>query len=262
MNKLFICLIFLVNALHGDSAYPVDLSFMVADIKYSQEHGIKICEVQQGICSSFKGDAFSHEGYPVIAHNLMDVLALYVGKGWTVPKIHCDAAVKVLFDNQENWHVKKRKQDIFRDSEFLEAAVRNPVDPSRIEDYSGFVYLKCTSLSRLDQMQHLYPGIVFIDRATSPYWIDKVKVSALFELDPMLSSIKPKWNTYPTVYSSGLASKIKEELGSDLFVIKPKGCFLGRGVIIVSEQMLDSVLQYILNKSKSLKNDPDHSYSY
>ncbi len=262
MNKIAIFFLLLAGALHSESAYPVDLSFLVADIKYSEEHGIKVCEVQQGVVSSFKGDVFAHNGVPVIANNLINTFALYVTEGWTVSRCHCDSTLKKLFADQENWHAFKKRQDIYNDPDFLSVAELMPADPENIHDYHGFVYEKCISKAKGDKLHEDYPGIVFVDRAVIPYWIDKAKVSALFEMDPVLQEIKPRWSTYPTHYTSSLAKKIKDELQTEKFVIKPKGAFLGRGVIIVSADELDSVLKYILNKTKELKKDPDNSYNY
>jgi hypothetical protein len=47
-----------------------------------------------------------------------------------------------------------------------------------------------------------------------------------------------------------------------IFVIKPRGAFLGNGVIIVAKEDLNETLNYILNKSDALAKDTDGSYSY
>lgn len=262
MCKVALFLIFLVGTLCGESVYPVDMSFLIADIKYSQEHGIKVCEMQHGVVSTFRGDVFSHDGEPVIAQNLFDTLALYVKEGWTVPQSFGDAILKKMFANQENWHAKNEKEEIFNDLKFLEAARKAPFNSERMNGYHGFVYLRSPSPKELDELHEAYPGVIFIDRAISPYWANKAKMSALFEQDPMLGLIKPKWNVYPKTYTPKLAERIKQELGTQLFVIKPKGSCSGKGVIIVSEGDLDAVLKYILKKSRSLKKNRDKSYNY
>lgn len=262
MFRLLIISVFLVVKAWAQSAYPVDLSFLVADLKYSQEHGVKVCEVQQGIVSNFKGEAFANGGVSVVAHTLMDTLALFVKDGWTVKNDHCDACIKKLFEGDENWHLCTKESNIYNDSYFKELASDYVNDPSSLFDYHGFVYLKCRSANKIDKLQKKYPGIVFVDRATAPYWIDKAKVSKLFDMDPCLQGIKPRYGIYKTGYTPQLAKQIISDLQTPYFVIKPKGSFLGRGVIIVSQKDLDSTLKYIFSRSKKLRNDLDNSYSY
>ena len=50
--KKILCILFFLNLhsifIYTQPQYPADISYMVADVKYSQEHGLKICEVQHG----------------------------------------------------------------------------------------------------------------------------------------------------------------------------------------------------------------------
>lgn len=262
MIRLLFISVLLTFKIWGESAYPVDLSFLVADLKYSQEHGVKICEVQQGIVSNFKGEAFANGGVSVVANNLMDVFALYLKDGWTIKRNHCDASIKKLLEAHNSWHLCSNESAIYNDPYFLELASEDIYDPCNLFDYHGFVYLKCRSVKKMDGLHEKYPGIVFIDRATAPYWVDKAKVSKLFDLDPRLQEIKPRYGIYKTGYTSQLAGQIINDLQTKYYVIKPKGSFLGKGVIIVSENDLDSTLKYIFCKSNKLKNDQDGSYNY
>jgi hypothetical protein len=51
-NRLFLSY-FLFNLsctlIYAEPKYPVDVSYLVSDFKYSQEHGLKICEVQHAV---------------------------------------------------------------------------------------------------------------------------------------------------------------------------------------------------------------------
>lgn len=262
MHRVFFILLMITAKIWGESLYPVDLSFLVADIKYSQEHGVKICEVQQGILSSFKGEAFAHGGVSVVANNLMSAFAQYVDDGWTVKHAHCDAYIKKLLEEQDNWRLVSRERDIFEDVDFKSLAEVEVEDPGCLADYHGYVYTKCRSATKVDRLQKKYPGIVFVDRASAPYWVDKAKVSHLFDLDPILQQIKPCYGVYPSGYNPEVADQIIQDLQTDYLVIKPKGDFLGRGVIIVSKENLDSTLKYIFSGSRELKEDKDKSYHY
>src|SRR6185295_473621 len=90
----------------------------------------------------------------------------------------------------------------------------------------------------------------------------KYKMSLLFRTDPVLAKIKPEWQLYKKEYSPDLAAKIIQDLGGDAFVIKPRGAFLGNGVIIVSREDLDSTLHYILTEQEALKQNKDKSYNH
>jgi hypothetical protein len=87
-------------------------------------------------------------------------------------------------------------------------------------------------------------------------------MTQLLDADPSLAAIKPRWGSYTKAYSPGLAAKICQDLQCDTFVIKPRGAFLGHGVIIVKKDELDKILQYILIPSQQLANDKDLAYSY
>ena len=78
-----------------------------------------------------------------------------------------------------------------------------------------------------------YPGILTLDASSLPLHTDKYKMSLLFAEDPLLESFKPKWKVYPKHYTPGLAAQIQRDLQCETFVIKPRGAFLGKGVIIV-----------------------------
>src|SRR5438105_280604 len=82
------------------------------------------------------------------------------------------------------------------------------------------------------------------DAASRPYWIDKYKMTSLFNNHPLLATIKPEWGLYPKTYTPTLADQIIQDIPSDFFVIKPRGSFVGRGVIIVAKKNLDSTLKY------------------
>ncbi len=59
-----------------------------------------------------------------------------------------------------------------------------------------------------------------------------------------------------------LPQQVMDEISSDFYEIKPRGAFLGNGVIIVSREELDSTLKYIFNGDHELTNNPDKSYNY
>jgi hypothetical protein len=262
MYRFLLFFLVFVRFLQGDSYYTVDMSFMIVDLKYNASDGIKICEVQHGILSAFKGDVFAHEGETVIAAHLIEALSQYTSHGWFLQSYVTDSNVKGALLQSGQWRGFKSLRDIYSDPSFILNSQYYPDDPHNIFDYHGVLWARPSLLGDLTKLSESNPGIIVMDRATYPYWIDKFAMSALFDLDPELQRFKPRWAAFPKIYSKNLASEIIKSIPSELLVIKPTGAFLGKGVIIVEKENLDSTLSYILNKSKELKHDPDPAYSY
>lgn len=262
MKKWILSFLLFTRLISAEPTLPVDLTFLIADIKYSQVDGVKVCEVQHGSLSAFKGDLFINKGKPVIPHRLMETLSLYVSNGWATKKSVADFYLKDLFVMDEIWQVYKSSRDIFDHESFQSLAHRQVYDPMSIFDYHGCVYLKTHSADIINSCREKFPGIIFIDAAAVPLWMNKEKVSEIFLQDSNLQKIKPKWEAYPAVYRADLADRIVADFECDRFVIKPKGEFLGRGVIIVSKEDLDATLRYILRYSSTHKNDSDPVYAF
>lgn len=258
---LFIILCFTLSA-EDDIQYPVDVSFVVVDLKYSTQHGVKICEVQQGILSAFRGDRFAHEGDPVISGNFVSYVSKFYDKSWALKGRIADSVINTMIKESPKWEYNKRIRSIITDSEFLKRARAEVSNPYSLDSYHGFVFGSPKELEKEPHFRKHYPGVVVIDAATHPYWVDKYKMSELFNQDPTLVSFRPRWNLYPKKYTPTLSNKILEDIGGDLFVIKPRGAFCGNGVIIVSKEDLDSTLCYIFSNSGELKRDSDPSYQY
>lgn len=103
--------------------------------------------------------------------------------------------------------------------------------------------------------------MIVMDKSSFPFWIDKFKMTQLFALDQALTTIKPRWGNYKKIYSKELASKIAHDLKCDTFVIKPRGQFLGNGVIITKREDLDETLWYIITKQGLLADSKDPAYT-
>jgi hypothetical protein len=103
-------------------------------------------------------------------------------------------------------------------------------------------------------------GMVPIDKSSFPLWIDKYRITQLFAEDKVLAELKPKWGNYKKMYTKKLADTIAAELGSETFVIKPRGNFMGKSVIITQRQDLDEVLHYIITKKGKLAKSENTAY--
>lgn len=262
MKKIIFYLIFLSTALQADSKYPADISYMVADLKYSQEHGVKICEVQHGILSTFLGDVFLNGGDGLLCPQIAEVFAEFPAKKWMVPTEISFAPLLASFQQSSKWKKVSLLELLIHDPAFTKIAKKAPKDPYSLSSYRGMVYTRPASLKKIGKFKKNYPGVLVIDAATHPYWIDKYLMTLLFTKDPELAQIKPEWGMYAKTYTNTLAEQIAQEIPAEAYVIKPRGAFLGDGVIIVSQADLEKTLKYILTPSSDLSSDKDHSFSY
>jgi len=256
--KQLLLLLVLTASLHAESKYPVDVSYMVADIKYSKELGVKICEVQHGIMSTFYGDVHLNPERGLICPKIASVFAELSPKRWMCGSNVAFATLRASLERQPGWTNRVTLSSILNDPAFIAAAAKAPEDPYDISSYSGMLFMNPTT--QYDPAN--YPGIILMDAPTHPYWADKYKMSLLFRRSEALSSIKPEWQIYKKEYSPELAENIAQDLGGTCFVIKPRGGFLGNGVIIVSLDDLDKTLSTILGDPEPLKASKDKSYNH
>jgi hypothetical protein len=247
---------------YSTERYPVDVCFMIADLKYSAERGVKICEIQHGSLSKFKGDKFRNPGDPSIYDELLRCLSIYNTNGWVVSSCINESEVVSALHKGTGWRKESNFEQLFSDEDFLLNAGKTVYDVTDISFYHGFLFATSPELINYKNFEAQYPGVVVIDKSSFPFWIDKFKIAELFAQNELLSTFKPKWGLYKQKYSKNLANQIISDLQCDAFVIKPRGEFLGNGVIIVQKENLDATLKYILIKSEKLRMDPDPAYSH
>ncbi|MCE5294922.1 MAG: hypothetical protein LLF94_09975 [Chlamydiales bacterium] len=260
--KYFIALLVFHSVLFADSQYPADITFMVADLRYSKEHGVKICELQHGILSKFMGDAFLYPPRGKFSGKVDDVFAEFGQKKWT---LYWDFVSRPLSDTLREsalWTSCSNDTQLFKDKEFLSLAKQVPADPTDILSYPCMIYVRRNTIGDYAEFTKEYPGALVVDAPTHAYWFDKYAMTTLFTEDEELVRMKPEWGLYPKEYSESLASQIKQEIPSEIYVIKPRGAFLGKGVVITSKDDLDKTLAYILMPSEKRAKDPDQSFSY
>jgi len=258
----FLILIFsFVGTVYSHAKVPVDISFFITDLKYNRKDGVKICEIQHGTDSTFYGDRFSHGEPGIIAGNFYRTLLQYQRQFWATEFSFSEVQINNLLLSAPEWHIHSRIRFIEKDPFFRQLGNQPAEDPHNIQNYSGFLSARVARINHQDFAKK-YPGIIVIDAASAPFWGDKYKMTQLFSRNETLATFKPKWNLYEKKYSPALAKKIIRDLPCDTFVIKPRGAYLGNGVIIVSQEDLDKTLKYILIRSQELEQDPDKSYHY
>jgi len=245
----------------SEAKAPAAVSFLIADLKYSRQNGVKICEVQHGTDSTFYGDKFSHGGKGLISVNLVHTLLNFQSQFWTHQKSFVEKAIQNLVEDAPEWHSYEKMSMIETDPLFLERCYLPPADPYDVRSYFGFIIARNLRMKR-EKCFKQYPGILLLDKVSLPYWNDKYKMTELFSRDEVLAKVKPRWNLYKKGYTPSLAQEIIEDLQCERFVIKPRRAYMGYGVIVTDHKNLDQTLRYILSNSQQLKEDPDKSYFY
>lgn len=240
--------------------YPVDICYMVADLKYNAKDGVKICEIQQASLSMFNGDTFRSPEEESIHVELLKTLSDYNKHGWVVSEGMADKKLVATLADSPSWQNPKDMIALFSDQNFKQQAKQPPADIHDLSSYSGLLYISWSQLSAIYDFETRLPGIVVLDKSSFPFWIDKNRMTQLFARDELLSQFKPKWGNYKKVYDKKLASTIANDLACDMFVIKPHGHFMGRGVIITNKESLDEVLRYIITKKGTLAKSKDSAY--
>ena len=254
---LIACILLSLNsvAIYTIPKYPVDISYLVTDFKYNKRDGLKICEVQHGSLSALKGDLVIHGDNGTIPPKIAEFFSNFPIKKWTINSIYGPLKKSLSADE---WSFSSFLNCPF----FLELAAISPTDPYDINCYHGMVYADSYIIKDFNTYRTTYPGIIFINAATLPYWIDKYKMSQLFDAHEQLKQYKADWRVYDKKYDPYLARRIQQDMPAKMYVIKPRKEFLSTGVIIVASQDLDEALQKILEPLHSLKNHPDKKYAY
>lgn len=261
-RKIFILLFIVVAYLGAESQYPVDVSFLIADLKYNQKDGVKICEIQHGILSNFFGDATVNGDPGLTPLGFQKVFSEFPLIKWVDFQRVSFINLRNLIVDDPSWIKKYSFPEILKDPDFICIGSVIPENPYDISSYAGMVYVRKKHIKDYQAIHAKFPGIIFIDAASFPFWIDKFKMSALFDNNPILSGFKPEWNLYLKKDLVNLAQKIQEDIKSEYYVIKPRSAFCGNGVIIVSKEDLDATLKYIFSGDASLDDDPDNAYNY
>ncbi|WP_098038905.1 hypothetical protein [Estrella lausannensis] len=242
--------------------YPgADIVFLAADLKYNPEEGVKICEIQSGSCSAFNGFDYVMGEEGLFAKTFCQILGQYQTSLWFTPSLISDTKLKAEFARQGFTPVTAFS-DLQKSASFKQAVNAPFYNPADVRSYHGIFYTSKLSRQQCEKFARDYPSILLMDRVAMPYLLDKLPMTELF-LDENLKRYKPRWNVYKKKYSADLAERICQDIGSEIFVIKPRKSALGKGIVITDRSHLDQVLKTILHmKSQDLRNQEIPEYRY
>ncbi len=241
---------------------PADITFLIADLKYNEKQGIKICEIQPGSLSVFNGYDFIQDGYGLVPKMFCNFIKHFQTLGWFVFHDVSDNKFKDIL-LEKGWSTEESLEKLLDDPFFVSLA-RIPVkDPHNLADYHGILWARQWKIISMEDFRDNFPGIILLDGAVFPFKGDKFKMSQQLTTDERLIKLKPKWNAYPKVFSKELVQQILQDIPSNILVIKPIKSTRGKGVIIIEKDDLEPTLKYILTEEKvNLDNNPDPSYNH
>ena len=120
-NRFFLsCILFSLNwmFIYAEPKYPVDISYLVSDFKYSKEHGLKICEVQHGSLSAIQGDLYISGEDGNISPMIAEFFALFPMKKWAAGLIYPPLKRSLTM---KDWDVEQSIKTLLKDPIFLNA---------------------------------------------------------------------------------------------------------------------------------------------
>lgn len=251
------------------SKYPVDVTFMIADIKFDGEN-LKILEFGEGTRSRFRGfDGIYGAGSiwsQVWKHLATFNLPMwYVGTALSTKETQDEVAFAQFSNLGGNYCLDSSAlTDILKQQATSDEASKPSEDASQsIEKYKSIALFRHRNVSekKFINFKKDNPETVVLNYAAAPFVNNKFFTNTLFE-DEVLKDFKPLWKSYPKKYSPTLAQEIINDISAEIYVIKPLNACKGYGIIMTEQADLDFYLENIIKKTDFIKNHPSPTYSY
>lgn len=242
---------------HATNNFPDEISFCIADIKFDGT-AIKICEFGEGIESRFKGyEALHHKG------SMWAMLWAYLKEFnlpiWFIGRSSQEYDTTSLRENGVK--ITPNLYSIEAQEDFKQA-VKNSKKQKGFCQSSGIIAARTLQVhsSVITNFKEKHPEMIVLGQATNKFVRSKYHTSTLFDTNK-LAAYKPKFKICTKRYSSTLAQSIIDELGCEIYVIKPIDSALGNGVLLVEKENLDDTLRIILKDRQELESfKSDMSY--
>lgn len=260
MRLLYACFIF--SFFYLNSVPPVGFTFMIADLKHNEEEGIKICELQSGTFSAFRGYDWLQNEPGCVPRRVIKMLSQFDQQLIVHPKSFEERAIRQEMDQQGIEHANSYS-DLLKHSAFLENVHRPVEDPDSLSSYPILLVAKPSFFRKqLNTFKEEYPNVLILDVDCFPYWRNKYKMTKLFQNDPELEAIKPRWKLINKEFSQSELNRSNKWFNSDYVVIKPLHSLLGKGVIVLKSSELPKTLTLICKNKKKLKKHSNPAYQY
>ena len=244
------------------SQLPKDLSFCIADLKFNNttvnsdgsRGSLKILEFGEGGRSKFKGhDALYGTGTMwaffwryMAAYNVPMWLVSMPEDAGLRKEINMDLFAQL--GGQEAKNITDLRQHI-ETSLYQQHGV---VTAQHRQDYAAMVLIKKGRPTKtVRKMKEEFPNVIFVGDMSNKFVNNKYRMSLLFMTDE-LKKYRPQCKTCPVKYDPGMAQALINELGCDIFVIKPVNSSRGRGILMVAKHELDATLRLLFENPAGL----------
>ncbi|MBX9830993.1 hypothetical protein K2X40_03470 [Candidatus Babeliales bacterium] len=245
-----------------ENSIPADISFMIIDIKYTDDHQVKILEYGDGGVSGFKvldhtlgiGRVWEDFWYYLKQFKLpMWYAGYYNGR---LPYI--GARVLQNLGGHLSPSLKHIKSNIF-----FKAVARQRFSSEsnqKIYGYKGIIVTRERDTQAIEKFKKNYPQFLVVNTAAKNFVTNKKATDDLFD-EPELGNYRPKRVIYPKIYTPTLAENIINQLGSKYYVVKPINSGKGNGILMIKARDLDATLKLILEEYKPEKVSTTYSYN-
>ena len=243
-----------------------DIMFACADIKY-KDGSLKVCELGDGIYMSFR------TAQVTLNDHVQDAVSPYWGIFWhylaqfNLPLWHVDdlgahhAMAMNVFAKLGGKHVSSLK-DLQADTLFQKLSKRQSKKITQLNDYKGIIVYRAKQDNHRDNdtvkaFKRNFPDFLWVNLTARDYVKRKDNTYKLFA-DAKLDDFIPRFNIYPTTYSSSLVQQINHDFpNSNRLIIKPVYSSLAMGVNLIDKKDLDSFLKLILKDYQTI-NPREH----
>ncbi|MFH0898750.1 MAG: hypothetical protein V1855_04175 [bacterium] len=235
------------------SILPPEVTFMIVDLKYTDDGRVVIIEFGDGCGAGFK--VLDHTIVPGIPWtnfwnflkkdpNLKHLQTWFVGNPNPKLIVGWDTFKKLGGLEAPNLGALEK------DRSFQYAVSSEKVEtPKTLKDYKGIIILKRYQPQKyvLEEFKKKYPQFLILNEATTKPAGNKKLTNELFDT-PELKEYRPRSLVFPKQYSPTLAQTIIDTLKCKRIFIKPINSGRGNGIVGVPQRKLDRALDLILNK--------------
>lgn len=262
MKTTLIFLFLFINFCIEGTLPPAAFSFLVVDLKYSEERGISFCELQPLTYSAFRGYDFLHQSPGLVAKRTCDFFEQF---GHTI-YVHAHSfSEQTIVDEMvaRNFTTISSLGKLHSHPNFIESAEKEVEDPDNLSSYHALVVAKPKFFNRnVKEFKEIYPNVLVLDECFFPCWLNKLKISKLFLDIPEIAHTKPSWKLYTKETSKRENKKSDQAFTTEYVVLKPLSSAKGNGVIILERKDLPKTIEMIRSQSKELKYQQDPAYQY
>jgi len=254
---------------------PAKLTFMIADLKLTNDGQIKILEFGNGMKAVYNGyNQFSEQ-------RMLDHFWKFLTNNLNMPVFYVkplaledDPRIMQNVAGQYNLHsLQNNYQGILGDLTLLDyyqqigawGAKHSHFNPDNIFSYSGVLitdHLVTMDDTSKQEISARYPHLLHLNSTSDFNFIISNKIMSNSLFNEGLQQYRPRWLVRDKYYSPYKAREIINSLESEQIIIKPIDSCRGNGVILCNCDDLDDKLQMISEFYQYRRNIGQNKYRY